>query len=66
MKVTQNAQFLSLKTPAADWAFGAISMAKLKRRDTSGGVAAAGYDINIEAGRLTEHYYGLLDKNGLR
>lgn len=66
VKVTQNAQFLSLKTPAADWAFAALSMAKLKRRDTSGEVSAAGYDINIESGRLTDHYYGLLDKNGLR
>ena len=66
VKVTKNAQFLSLKTSAADWAFGAISMAKLKRRDTSEEVAAAGYDINIEAEKLTRYYLRLHEEKGRR
>lgn len=55
-KVTPNAQFLSLKTSPHDWAFAAISLAGLKRRDLSGEVAAAGYDISDEAKKLTKFY----------
>lgn len=56
VKVTPNAQFLSLKTSAHDWAFAAINLAGLKRRDLSGEVAAAGYDICGEARKLAEFY----------
>lgn len=58
VRVTPNAQFLSLKTSAHDWAFAAINLAGLKRGDLSQKVAAAGYDISEEAKKLAEYYIG--------
>ena len=58
VRVTLNAQFLSLKTSAHDWAFAAINLAGLKRGDLSQKVAAAGYDISEEAKKLAEYYIG--------
>ena len=56
VRITPNAQFLSLKTSPHDWAFAAINLAGLKRRDLSAETAAAGYDITEEAARLTDFY----------
>ena len=61
VKITPMAQFLSLKTSAAGWAFAAINLAKTKRRDTSEEAAAAGYDIKVEAKKLAEYYLRLHD-----
>lgn len=55
-KIIDNVQFLSLKTPARDWAFAAINSAKLRNKNAAEQIAAAGYDIRTEAERLCTFY----------
>lgn len=57
------AQFLSLKTPAADWACAAIGCAGLRSETAAEQVRAAGYDIFAEAEKL-EAYYLSCRKSG--
>lgn len=59
-KITPNAQFLPLKS-ASDWAFAALGCAKLRGKDASEQVRAAGYDIRTEAKKLTEFYLSLAE-----
>lgn len=57
-KISDGAQFLSLKTSPADWACAAIGCAKLRNEKAPEQVAAAGYDIGAEAEKLCEYYRG--------
>ncbi|MDE7233611.1 MAG: glycosyltransferase family 1 protein, partial [Ruminiclostridium sp.] len=57
-KITDGAQFLSLKTLPADWACAAIGCAKLRNEKAPEQVAASGYDIGAEAEKLCEYYGG--------
>lgn len=54
--VSDGAQFLSLGTPAADWACAAVSCARLRNEKAAEQVAAAGYDIGEEAEKLCVFY----------
>ena len=56
MKISDGAQFLSLKTPPEDWACAAIGCAKLRNDKAAEQVAAAGYDIGAEAEKLCGFY----------
>ncbi len=58
-KVSDGAQFLSLRTHYADWACAAVSCAKLRNDKAAEQVAAAGYDINAEAERLCGFYISM-------
>ena len=55
-KLTENAHFLSLKSPAADWACAAEALARLERNDTSEQTAEAGFDI-LSQGKRLERFY---------
>ncbi len=54
-RITGTAQFLPLGN-ARDWACAALCCAGLRNSDAAAEVAAAGYDINQEASRLTDFY----------
>ena len=54
-RITGTAQFLPLGN-ARDWACAALCCAGLRNKNAASEVAAAGYDINQEAARLTEFY----------
>lgn len=54
-RITGTAQFLPLGN-ARDWACAALCCAGLRNRNAAAEVAAAGYDINQEAAKLTEFY----------
>ncbi|MDE7193464.1 MAG: hypothetical protein K2O14_05785, partial [Oscillospiraceae bacterium] len=56
VKISDGAQFLSLKTPPADWACAAIGCAKLRNGKAAEQVAEAGYDIGAEAEKLCGLY----------
>lgn len=58
-KISDGAQFLSLKTPPADWACAAIGCARLRNGKATEQVAAAGYDIGAEAAKLCGFYIGI-------
>lgn len=55
-KLTDSAQYLSLRTPAEDWACAAICCAELRNKNGAEQVAAAGFDIHAAADEL-KHYY---------
>lgn len=58
-KITDSAQYLSLKTPAADWACEAIACAQLRNPDGAEQTKAAGYDIYDRAEELSWYYLRL-------
>ena len=55
-KASDSVQFLSLKTPARDWAFAAINSARRRNENAAEQIRAAGYDIAAEAEKLCEYY----------
>ncbi len=56
VKLTDGAQFLSLKTPPRDWAFAVMSCSKLRNQNGAEQTAKAGYDIHEQAGYLLDYY----------
>ncbi len=58
-KLTDSAQYLSLKTSAEDWACAALCCAKLRNVKGAEQVAEAGYDIHAAADVLKEYYLSL-------
>ncbi len=56
VKLTDGAQFLSLKTPPRDWAFAVTACARLKNTLGAEQTANAGYDIHEQAGELLNYY----------
>ena len=54
--ITASARFLSLKTPAEDWAFAAIQCARLRRHSAAAQIAEACRDIGAEAEKLCSYY----------
>ena len=59
-KVTDSVVFMSLDTPAAEWAERIADAAKThEKRDTREELAKQGYDIKAEARRLEEYYLSL-------
>ena len=58
-KLSDSAQYLSLKTPAEDWACAAICCAELRNDKGAEQVAAAGFDINTAAEELKKYYLSL-------
>lgn len=58
-KLTDSAQFLSLKAGAADWACAAVCCASLKNKKAAEQLKAAGYDIRENAEALQKYYQTL-------
>lgn len=56
VKLTDGAQFLSLKTPPRDWAFAVMACSKLRNPNGAEQTATAGYDIHEQAGELLNYY----------
>jgi len=56
VKLTDGAQFLSLRTPPRDWAFAAMACSKLRNPNGAEQTAMAGYDIHEQAGELLNYY----------
>ncbi len=56
VKLTDGAQFLSLRTPTRDWAFAAMACSKLRNPNGAEQTAKAGYDIREQAGYLIDYY----------
>lgn len=60
VKITENAAFISLKKKPEEWAKIIVQGAKGRsRKDVSGTIAGAGYDIGIEARKLQKYYESL-------
>ncbi len=58
-KLTDSAQFLSLKAGSADWACAALCCAALKNKKAAEQLKAAGYDIGENAAALQKYYQTL-------
>lgn len=58
-KLTDSAQFLSLKAGSADWACAALCCAALKNKKAAEQLKAAGYDIGEKAAALQKYYQTL-------
>ncbi len=56
VKLTDGAQFLSLRTSPRDWAFAVMSCSKLRNPSGAEQTARAGYDIHEQAGELLDYY----------
>lgn len=61
-KLTDSAQYLSLKTPADDWACAALCCAKLRNDNGAQQIADAGFDIKAAAKELEKYYLSFTDK----
>lgn len=59
VKLTDSAQFLSLKAGSADWACAALCCAALKNKNAAEQLKAAGYDIRENAEVLQKYYQTL-------
>ena len=58
-KLTDSAQYLSLKSSAEDWACAALCCARLRSDTGARQLAQAGYDIDLAAKALEEFYLSL-------
>ncbi len=58
-KLTDSAQYLSLKTSADDWACAAICCARLRNEKGAEQLASEGYDIRTAAEELKQYYLSL-------
>ena len=58
-KLSDSAQYLSLKSGAEDWACAALCCAKLRSDKGAQQIAASGYDINSSAKELERYYLSL-------
>lgn len=58
-KLTDGAQYLSLKTPPDDWACAALCCSELRNKKGTEQIACAGYDIRTAAAELERYYLGL-------
>lgn len=58
-KLTDSAQFLPLKTGAADWACAALCCAGLKNKNSAEQLKSAGYDVTQNAKELQKYYLTL-------
>ncbi len=61
VKLTDSAQFLSLKAGFADWACAALCCARLKNKKAAEQLKTAGYDISESAKELQKYYLTLRD-----
>lgn len=59
VKLTDSAQFLSLKSSAEDWACAALCFAKLRNHKAAEQLTAAGYDAAAAANELESFYLSL-------
>lgn len=58
-KLTDSAQYLSLKSSADDWACAALCCAKLRNENGAEQIAESGYDITLAASELEKYYLSL-------
>ncbi|MBE6901568.1 MAG: glycosyltransferase family 1 protein [Ruminococcaceae bacterium] len=58
-KLTDSAQYLSLKSGADDWACAALCCAKLRSEHGAEQIAESGYDITLAAAGLEQYYLSL-------
>lgn len=59
LKITNLAHFISLETLTEEWAERILKESQIPRQDMQKKIAAAGYDIKQEIGKLMEYYKNL-------